>query len=396
MCQLPMSRREWLKLASMFTVAGAAPLLSSLNARAASDSNGPVRIGYLPITDATPLLVAHNNGYFDAAGIAADKPTLLRSWAQLVEAFLSGQVNVVHLLSPMTVWARYGSQAPAKVVAWNHVNGSGLTVAPSIAKLGDLGGKTVAVPFWYSIHNLVLQDMLRSQGLVPVLKKTDALKPNEVNLIVMAPSDMPPALASGQIAGFIVAEPFNAAAEGLKIGKVLRFTGDVWKSHACCVVFMHEQDLSGRAAWSQKVVDAIVKAQVWTREHPAEAAQVLSKEGKNHYTPHTPQVLTRVLAPSPDEAGRYLADRAIVHADWHEKRIDFQPYPFPSYTEELVKRMKTTQVEGNAQFLAKLDPAFVARDLVDDRFVKNSIAAVGGMKTFGLPEGFARSERIVV
>lgn len=391
-----MSRREWLKLASMFTVAGAAPLLSSLNARAASDPNAPVRIGYLPITDATPLLVAHNNGYFDAAGIAAEKPTLLRSWAQLVEAFLSGQVNVVHLLSPMTVWARYGSQAPAKVVAWNHVNGSGLTVAFSIDKLGDLGGKTVAVPFWYSIHNLVLQDMLRAQGLVPVLKKTDAVKSNEVNLIVMSPSDMPPALASGQIAGFIVAEPFNAAAEGLKIGKVLRFTGDVWKNHACCVVFMHEQDLTGRAAWSQKVVDAIVKAQVWTREHPAEAAQLLSKEGKNHYTPHTPQVLTRVLAPSADDAGRYLADRAIVHADWHEKRIDFQPYPFPSYTEELVKRMKTTQVEGNAQFLAELDPAFVARDLVDDRFVKNSIAAVGGMKTFGLPEGFARSESIVV
>jgi NitT/TauT family transport system substrate-binding protein len=396
MCQLPMSRREWLKLASMFTVAGAAPLLGSLNARAANEPDAPVRIGYLPITDATPLLVAHNNGYFEAAGIAADKPTLLRSWAQLVEAFLSGQVNVVHLLSPMTVWARYGSHAPAKVVAWNHVNGSALTVAPSIDKLSDLGGKTVAVPFWYSIHNLVLQDMLRAQNLMPVLKQTAAPKPNEVNLIVMSPSDMPPALASGQIAGFIVAEPFNAAAEGLKIGRVLRFTGDVWQNHACCVVFMHERDLTGRAAWSQKVVDAIVKAQVWTREHPAEAAQLLSKEGKNHYTPHTPQVLTRVLAPSPDEAGRYLADRAIVHADWHEKRIDFQPYPYPGYTEELVRRMKTTQVEGNAAFLAKLDPAFVARDLVDDRFVKNSIAAVGGMKTFGLPDGFTRSENIVV
>jgi NitT/TauT family transport system substrate-binding protein len=396
MCQLPMSRREWLKLASMFTVAGAAPLLGSLNARAASEPDAPVRIGYLPITDATPLLVAHNNGYFEAAGVSAEKPTLLRSWAQLVEAFLSGQVNVVHLLSPMTVWARYGSQAPAKVVAWNHVNGSGITVAPGIDKLGDLGGKTVAVPFWYSIHNVVLQDMLRAQGLVPVLKKTSAAKPNEVNLIVMSPSDMPPALAGGQIAGFIVAEPFNAAAEGLNIGKVLRFTGDVWKNHACCVVFMHEQDLTGRAAWSQKVVDAIVKAQVWTREHPAEAAQLLSKEGKNHYTPHTSQVLTRVLAPPPGDEGRYLADRAIIHADWHEKRIDFQPYPYPSYTEELVRRMKTTQVEGNAQFLAKLDPAFVARDLVDDRFVRNSIAAVGGMKMFGLPDGFARSEHIVV
>lgn len=167
MCQLPMSRREWLKLASLFSVAGAAPLLGALQARAASEPDAPVRIGYLPITDATPLLVAHNNGYFEAAGVRAEKPTLLRSWAQLVEAFLSGQVNVVHLLSPMTVWARYGSKAPAKVVAWNHVNGSALTVAPDVGSIGDLAGKTVAVPFWYSIHNVVLQDMLRAQGCCP-------------------------------------------------------------------------------------------------------------------------------------------------------------------------------------------------------------------------------------
>jgi NitT/TauT family transport system substrate-binding protein len=396
MCQLPMSRREWLKLASMFTVAGAAPLLGALNARAAATPDAPVRIGYLPITDATPLLVAHNNGYFEAAGIAAEKPTLLRSWAQLVEAFLSGQVNVVHLLAPMTIWARYGSEAPAKVVAWNHVNGSALTVAPDINKVGDLGGKTLAVPFWYSIHNVVVQDMLRGQGLVPVLKKDGDLKPNEVRLIVMSPSDMPPALASRQIAGFIVAEPFNAAAEGLKIGKVLRFTGDVWKDHACCVVFMHEQDLTARPAWSQKVVDAVVKAQAWTRAHPQEAAQLLSKSGSNHYTPHSTEVLTSVLAPPASEQGRYLADRAIIHADWHSKRIDFQPYPYPTYTEELVRRMQTTQVEGNGQFLHGLDPAFVARDLVDDRFVRKSIDAVGGMKAFGLPDGFARTETIVV
>jgi len=302
----------------------------------------------------------------------------------------------VHLLSPMTIWARYASHAPAKVVAWNHVNGSALTVAPDIGRFADLGGKTVAVPFWYSIHNVVLQDMLRAEGLVPVLKQDGELKPNEVRLVVMSPPDMPPALASKQIAGYIVAEPFNAAAEALKVGKILRFTGDVWRNHACCVVFMHERDLNGRPEWAQKVVDAVVKAQAWTRSHPQEAAQVLSKSGANHYTPHAAGILASVLAPSPSDESRYLADRAIIHGDWHEKRIDFQPYPYPAYTEELVKRLKSTQVQGNAQFLAELDPAFVARDLVDDRFVKKSIAAAGGMAAFGLPEGYARTETILV
>ncbi|WP_277053360.1 ABC transporter substrate-binding protein [Zestomonas thermotolerans] len=390
------SRRDFLKLASLLTVAGAMPLLSSLKARAASEPDAPVRIGYLPITDATPLLVAHANGLFEAEGIQSERPVLLRSWAQVIEAFISGQVNVIHLLSPMTVWARYGSKVPAKVVAWNHVGGSGLTVAPNITEVKQLGGQNVAIPFWYSIHNVVLQRILREAGLTPVSKGNGPVAANEVNLIVLPPSDMPPALASRRIAGYIVAEPFNALAENLKVGRIQRFTGDVWRNHACCVVFMHEHDLNERPEWSQKVVNAIVKAQLWTREHRAEAARLLSKEGANRYTPHAPEVLGRVLAPAADERQGYIASGAIRHAGWEDKRIDFQPYPFPSYTEELVRQLKQTLIEGNNGFLAELDPAATARDLVDDRFVRNSLAAVGGLEAFGFPAAFERDEEIAV
>ncbi|MBF3241072.1 efflux RND transporter periplasmic adaptor subunit [Pseudomonas aeruginosa] len=298
-------------------------------------------------------------------------------------------------LSPMTVWARYGSKVPAKVVAWNHVGGSGLTVAPEIADVRQLGGKSVAIPFWYSIHNVVLQQLLRDNGLRAVSRAVGAaLAADEVNLVVLPPSDMPPALASKRIHGYIVAEPFNALAENLKVGRVQRFTGDVWRNHACCVVFMHEHDLERRPQWSQKVVNAIVKAQLWTREHRAEAAQLLSKAGANRYTPHAPEVLGRVLAPGAEEQQAYLASGAIRHADWQERRIDFQPYPYPSYTEELVRRLKDTLIEGNNAFLASLDPRQVASDLVDDRFVRQALAEVGGLQAFGLAEGFQRSEEI--
>ncbi|MBI6853208.1 ABC transporter substrate-binding protein [Pseudomonas cichorii] len=387
------TRRDFLKLSAMLTAAGALPLLNSLEARAAAEPDAPVRIGYLPITDATPLLVAHNNGLFEAQGIKAERPVLLRSWAQVIEAFISGQVNVIHLLSPMTVWARYGSKVPAKVVAWNHVGGSGLTVAPQINDVRQLGGQTVAIPFWYSVHNVVLQSLLRDKGLVPVSKAATAtLAANEVNLIVLPPSDMPPALASKRIAGYIVAEPFNALAEDLKVGRIQRFTGDLWRNHACCVVFMHEHDLNNRPEWSQKVVNAIVQAQAWTRDNRAEAAKLLSRDGTNRYTPHAQSVLDRVLAPQASERQGYLASGAIQHSQWDEHRIDFQPYPFPSYTEELVRRLKDTLIEGDKGFLASLDPKYAAQDLVDDRFVRNSIGAMGGLKTFGLADNFERTE----
>ncbi len=388
--EIPLSRRDFLRLSALLTGSVALPQF----ARAAGPDE-PVRIGYLPITDASPLLIAHSKQLFEQQGLQVEAPRLFRSWAQIVEAFMAGQVNVVHLLSPMTVWARYGSKFPAKVVAWNHMAGSALTVAPNIKDVKDLGGKKVAVPFWYSIHNVVLQHLLRENGLTVVSKPTDNLKPNEVALTIMAPPDMGPALANGAIAGFIVAEPFNASAETNGIGRVLRFTGDVWRDHACCVVTLHERDVNERPEWSQKVVNGIVNAQHWLRENRKEGAQLLSKDGAGKYTPFPAPVLERVLVPSQERDQQYAREGAIRHAEWKESRIDYQPYPFPSYTEQLIKLLKETQVEGDNRFLANLDPAFVARDLVEDRFVKKSIAAVGGLKAFGLPEKFTRSETIV-
>ena len=207
---------------------------------------------------------------------------------------------------------------------------------------------------------------------------------------------MVPALASSQIAGYIVAEPFNATAETLGIGKILRFTGDVWKDHACCVVFMHERDLQQRPEWSQKVVNAMVKAQLWTRENRAETAALLSKDGVNRYTPHTTAVLEKVLAPPEADNAAYLKDPArSATLSWRERRIDFQPYPYPSYTEELVRRLKDTLIEGDRAFLDALDPATAARELVDDSFVKAAVMAAGGMAAFGLPDSFTRTEVIV-
>lgn len=384
------SRRDALRLAALFTAAGAAPLLRARQARAQADA--PLRIGYLPITDSTPLLVAHANGLYEAEGLRAQKPVLMRSWAQLVEAFLAGQVDVVHVLSPMAIWARYGSKAPAKVVAWNHLDGSGLTVLPEIADVKALGGRTVAVPFWYSIHNVVLGALLKENGLTPVTRRTGSPAADEVNLVIMAPSDMVPALAAKRIAGYIVAEPFNAAAEVQGIGKVLRFTGDVWRDHACCVVLMQESDLSERPERAQKVVNAVVRAQAWIRDHRAETAVLLSREGANRYTPHSAAVLAKVLDPPASDRAAYVASGTVRHPEWGGRRIEFQPFPFPSYTEELVRRLRDTLIEGDRGFLAALDPAQTARDLVDDRFVRRAIAAVGGPGVFGIPDDFARDE----
>lgn len=396
-CGCGLTRRDMLKLGALTLAGVAAPLLHAgdAHAQAFKGDDQPVKIGYLPITDATPLLVAHARKLFEAEGLRTESPRLFRSWAQIVEAFVAGQVNVIHLLTPAALWVRYGSKFPAKIVAWNHVNGSALTVDPSVSTVADLGGRTVAVPFWYSIHNILLQQVLRANGLTAVTKAKEAqLAANEVNLIVLPPAEMVSALAGKSIAGYIVADPFNALAETKGVGKVLRFSGDVWQNHACCVTFLSERDTSERPEWAQRVTNAIVRAQLWTRSNQLDTAKLLSAAGEGKYTPHALPVLSKVLAAT--DYASYEASGVVKNKGWYQRRIDFQPYPFPSYTEELVRAVKQTRVEGDTKFLDALDPAFVARDLVDDRFVRRAIDLVGGPAVFGLPADLRRKEVVRV
>jgi NitT/TauT family transport system substrate-binding protein len=394
-CDCGLTRRDMMRLSALAGAGIAAPFLRAGDAQAQSfkGDDQPVKIGYLPITDAAPLLIAHGRGMFEKEGLKTESPRLFRSWAQIVEAFVAGQVNVIHLLTPATLWVRYGAKFPAKVVAWNHINGSALTVLPEIKSFADLGGRTVAVPFWYSVHNILLQEVLSKSGLTAITKARGAVAgPKEVNLVVLAPAEMLSALAGKSIAGFIVAEPFNAAAEIAGVGKVLRFSGDVWKDHACCVTFLAERDVAEKPEWAQRVTHALVKAQLWTRDNRLDAARLLSNVGERRYTPHPPQTLAKVMAAA--DYAEYESRGIVRNKSWKQARIDFQPYPYASYTEELVRAIKRTRVEGDTSFLQTLDPAFVARDLVDDRFVRKAIQAVGGPQLFGVAADFSRRESI--
>ena len=360
----------------MLAAGGLATLLGTgaLPARAQSADDEVVRIGYLPITDATALLVAHAKGYFTDEGLKAEKPVLMRGWAPLVESFAAGKFNLVHLLKPVPVWMRYNNNVKVKIMAWAHTNGSALVVGgqTGIKDFKDLGGKQIAVPFWYSMHNIVLQTALRSAGITPVIKaQGETIAANECNLQILQPPDMPPALAAAKIDGYIVAEPFNAMGEVGAGGRVLRFTGDIWKNHPCCVVVMHEDDTQKRPEWTQKVMNAIVRAEIYASANKDEVATLLSRDGAA-YLPMPAPVVKRAMTLYAGNQD-YISSGAIKHPEWKNGRIDFQPWPYPSATKLIVEAMTKTVVSGDRAFLDKLDPNFVINDLVDTRYVRAAL-----------------------
>ena len=343
--------------------------------QAADAADEVLRIGYLPITDAASLLVAHAQGYFEDEGLKVAKPTLIRGWAEIAEGFAARRFNLVHLLNPVPVWMRYNNKIPIKIVAWGHTNGSGIVVGhqTKIERFADLGGKQIAVPFWYSNHNIMLQMALRAAGIKAVIKPQSArLAPDECNLQVMAPPEMTAGLAARKIDGYIVAEPFNALGELKANARMLRFTGDIWKNHPCCVITMHEADAVGRPQWTQKVVNAIVRAEIFAAQNRQEVAHMLSADGKG-YLPVPGNVVDRAM--NYYDLAFYGPSHALEHeAAWHNHRIDFQPWPYPSATKLVVEAMNKTVVAGDTTFLKNLDPDFVAKDLVDYDHVRAALA----------------------
>lgn len=351
----------------------------------AQSTDDAIRIGYLPITDASPLLLAHARGLYEDAGVQVEQPVLFRSWASLTEAFISGSVDVIHLLMPMAVYLKYDLGADAQVVAWNHVNGSALTLSPSISNLSELAGQTVAIPAWFSLHNILVQKILKEAGLTPVIRTTADKTQNEVALIVMAPADMIPALANGTIAGFTVADPFNAAAHASGTGTIQRFMGDVWRDHACCVTMMRSSLIEREGGAAQKFVDALVKAQVYARENRVEAAALLSEK---KYLPQKPAAILRAMTDHFEEH-----KEIIKHPSWGGELLQFQPYPYASYTQELVQQMRNTLMDAPTDFLEDLDASAVHGELVNAELVTQAMQAAGGLGTFGL-KSLERTEEI--
>lgn len=366
-------RRDFIKIGAAAAMSSMAPSFSWAKAK---KWDPVIKIGYIPITDAAALLVAHELGFFKKEGIDSVRPTLIRGWSPLVEAFSAHRFNLTHMLIPIPIAMRYNNNYPVKITAWDHTNGSAIVVGKDteINEPKDFGGKQFAVPYWYSIHNIVSQKIMKEAGITPVIRPQSAkLAANECNFQILPPPSMPPALAAKNIDGYCVAEPFNALGEIKAGGKILRFTGDVWKGHPCCVVVMHEEDAMDpdRAAWAQGVHNAIIAAQIYLGENRKEMAHMLSREGKK-YLPVPRKVVERAMLFY--DPAYYKNPAAIQHAEWGQDRINFQGWPYPSATELVVNELREkTVLTGDTKFLKSLDPKLVSKDLVNYSFVKNAL-----------------------
>lgn len=210
--------------------------------KTAAVSGDVVRIAYLPITHALPV--------FEAAKELADKKDNLQielikygSWPELMDALNTGRVDGASVLIELAVKAKEQG-IDLKGAALGHRDGNVIVVSKDINKAADLKGKTIAIPHRQSSHNILVQEMLKKEGL----------SLNDVKIVELAPPEMPSALTQKQIAAYCVAEPFGAKAVILGSGKIMYKSEELWPDSACCALVLNGKFLKNKPETAKKLV----------------------------------------------------------------------------------------------------------------------------------------------
>jgi hypothetical protein len=197
-----------------------------------------VTIGFIPLTDAAPLIAAHECGFAAEAGLDIQ---LVRevSWANIRDKLSVGLFDAAHMLAPLALASAVGIghvKVPLTAPVTLALNGNAITVSAAFAReMGDIPDDPVAalpliaaaierresaglsppafgITFPFSTHNYLLRAYFAAGGIDP---------DRDVQLVVIPPSLMVDSLERGLIDGFCVGSPWNSVAVDRGVGHIL-------------------------------------------------------------------------------------------------------------------------------------------------------------------------------
>jgi nitrate/nitrite transport system substrate-binding protein len=286
-----------------------------------------IKVGFVPITCATPIIMAHPLGFYARYGLNVDV-IKTAGWAVARDKSLSKEYDASHMLSPMPLAITMGvgsTAVPFYMPAVENLNGQAITLHIKHKDKRDpkrWNGFKFAVPFDYSMHNLLLRYYLAEHGMNP---------DKDVQIRVIPPPEMVANLRAGNVDGYLAPDPFNQRAVFEQIGFIHLLSKEIWAGHPCCA-FAASQEFATTmpntfGALFKSIVDAThFAAKLENRKDIAKA--IAPKSYLNQPETVVEQVLT----------GRY-ADGLGEVMDVPD-RIDFHPFPAHSMAVWILTQMK--------------------------------------------------------
>ena len=234
-----------------------------------------VRIAYLPITHS--LAVLEEADELEAKEGIKVELVKYGSWNELTDALNSNRVDGASVLMELAMKSKQEGIG-IKAVALGHQDGNVIVVKNDIESAEDLKGKNIAIPHRQSSHNILINDALAKAGLTV----------EDVNITELAPTEMPSALASGQIDAYCVAEPFGAMGVSIGAGKVLYRSDELWEDSICCGLVLTDKFINDRPEDAKNFVDSYKAA-------GAELTKEKAKETAKKYLSQSDEVLDMSL-----------------------------------------------------------------------------------------------------
>lgn len=352
-------RRAFLKAVGATTAAAAVAhfLPVGLVSEALAQGTGALEkttlnVGFIPITCATPIIMAHPMGFYERQGLNVNV-VKTAGWAVIRDLTLNGEYDAAHMLAPMPLAITMGAGANANPVPYTmpaveNVNGQAITLAMKHKDRRDpkdWKGMRFAVPFDYSMHNYLLRYYLAEAGIDP-----DA----DVSIRAVPPPEMVANLRADNIDGFLAPDPVNQRAVYDGVGFIHMLSKELWDGHPCCGFAASRSFVENSPNTYAALLRAIMEATAYASntENRAEIAAAISPE---EYLNQPETVVAQVLT------GVYADGLGQVQRD--PNRIDFEPFPWESFAVWIMTQMKRWgQVEGDIDYKAIAQQVYLATD----------------------------------
>lgn len=306
-----------------------------------------IKLGYIPIVEAAPLIVAKEKGFFARYGMTEVDIAKQANWGaardnleigsggggvdggqwQMPMPYLisEGKITKGNVKIPMYVLCQLNTQGNGIAIASKHKGKIGLKLAGTKSIFDGLKSSgtqfTAAYTFPHANQDFWIRYWLAAGGIDP---------DKEVKLLTVPAAQTVANMKTGTMDAFSTGDPwpFRIVKDG--IGYMAALTAEIWKDHP-------EEYLAIRADWVDKhpkatkaLLKGIMEAQKWCDDfnNRQELVQILSSR---NYFGVPPEVLLEPFMGKYDMGdGRIIDDKSMATYYWKDSKGNVS-YPYKSH-----------------------------------------------------------------
>ena len=388
-----LSRRRF--LAGSAALGGSLLIPGLMNSVWAAGSDAPekktLRVGFIPLTDCAPVVMAAVKKFDEKYGITII-PSKESSWASVRDKLLSGELDAAHVLYGMVYGLQLGVSGPQREMAVlmtlnnngqaitlsNQLKAAGVTDGASLKKViaaSPQGTYTFAQTFPSGTHAMWLYYWLANAGIDPFA---------DVRNVVVPPPQMVVNMKIGNMSGYCVGEPWNQRAILDGIGFTAATSQQIWPDHPEKVLGTTSAWVSANGNAARALTAAVLEASRWidaSDENRRETAKTIAARAYINTAVET--IEGRMLGHYEDGLGktwqdahamRFFNDGAVSYP-WLSDGIWF-----------LTQQKRWGLLKSDPDYLA------VARQINRSELYKHAATAVGGIS---VPTSSMRSSTLI-